>query len=104
VAVEGEARVSQAVVAVGEHCRGGCSDQGPFPAVGVTAEGVEKGLAVGELVRDTDVMLLGEIVGVYLLEGESEERRVVNSASMELVAASWSKVIVGVVGGSWAMV
>jgi hypothetical protein len=31
------------------------------------------------------------------------ERRVVNSASMELVAASWSKVIVGVVGGSWAM-
>lgn len=32
------------------------------------------------------------------------KRRVVNSASMEPVAASWSKVIVRVVGGSWATV
>lgn len=47
---EGEACVAETVVAVDEHCCGGCGHQVLFAAVGVGADGVEAGLAVVELV------------------------------------------------------
>jgi hypothetical protein len=56
-------------MAIDEHGGHSCSYYGLVRAIGVAAEGEEAGLAVIELVGGADVMLVGEVEDVDLLEG-----------------------------------
>jgi hypothetical protein len=56
-------------MAIDEHGGRGRSYYGLVRAIGVAAEGEEAGLAVIEPVGGADVMLVGEVEDVDLLEG-----------------------------------